>query len=103
MTRATVHRWDAIALDKITEMIACKTIVAGRQTLIQSYLKRGALVPRHVHEGDELIMVLQGALRVVVDGDEVTVRESEVVSVPAGMPHEAEAIDDTFVLDIRSQ
>jgi quercetin dioxygenase-like cupin family protein len=102
MTRTTVVQWDAIPLEKITEMIARKTIVAGRQTIIQSYLKRGTLVPRHVHSGDQVILVLQGTLRVVVADDDVTVRESEVLSVPAGVPHEAEALDDTFVMDIRT-
>jgi len=102
MTRAAVVQWDAIPLEKITEMIARKTIVAGRQTIIQSYLKRGTLVPRHAHTGDQVILVLQGTLRVVVADDDVTVRESEVLSVPAGVPHEAEALDDTFVMDIRT-
>ena len=103
MARIAVHHWDAIPLDKITEMIARKTIVSGRQTLSQSYLKRGALVPRHAHDGEQLIFVLQGTLRIVAADDEVTVRESEVVALAAGVAHEAEALDDTFVLDIRSQ
>jgi quercetin dioxygenase-like cupin family protein len=44
--------------------------------------------------------VLQGALRAIVDGDEVIVREGEILHVPPQVPHQAEAIEDTFTLDL---
>ena len=39
----------------------------------------------HAHAGEQMIYVLQGALRALVDGEEVTVREGEVLQVPAGV------------------
>jgi quercetin dioxygenase-like cupin family protein len=99
---ARVHRWDEIALEKITEMVSRKVIVGERMTIAQIYLKRGCLVPLHVHESEQMTCVLQGALRLVVLGQEVTVREGEVVHVPAAVEHQAEALDDTFVLDLFS-
>jgi quercetin dioxygenase-like cupin family protein len=102
MTRGVLYRWDAIALDTVTEMIARKSVAGARQTLTQAYFKKGALVPLHVPEGEQMIYVLQGALRAVVNNEEVTVRESELLRVPAGTPHQAEALDDTFVLDLRT-
>ena len=104
MTRraAALHRWDAIDLERVTEMVTRKVIAGTRYVLVQSYLKKGALIPVHAHEGEQLIYVLQGALRTVVDGAEVTVREGEVLQIPSGVAHQAEALDDTFVLDVRS-
>ena len=99
--RVCLYRWDALALHKVTEMIARKAIVGAEQTLAQAYFKKGALVPMHAHEGEQMIYVLQGALRTLVDGEELTVREGEVLQVPAHVPHQAEALDDTFVLDVR--
>jgi quercetin dioxygenase-like cupin family protein len=104
MTRGVSHhlyRWDALDLDKITEMIARKTIPGGDGLLAQAYFKKGALVPWHAHDADQMIYVLQGALRALVDGHDVTVREGEVLHVPRGVPHQAEALDDTFLMDIR--
>ena len=100
--RAALHRWEALELEKVTEMVTRKTVSGTRHVLVQSYLKKGALVPQHAHQGEQLIYVLQGALRTVVDGAEVTVREGEVLQIPPGVPHQAEALDDTFVLDVRS-
>jgi len=101
--RVSLYRWDALELQKVTEMIARKAIVGGAETLAQAYFKKGALVPVHSHDGEQLIYVLQGALRLLVDGDEVTVREGEVARVPPGARHQAEALDDTFVLDVKSR
>ena len=100
--RVSLYRWDALELHTVTEMIARKAVVGAQGTLAQAYLKKGALVPLHAHAGEQMIYVLQGALRALVDGEEVTVREGEVLHVPAGAPHQAEALDDTFVMDVRT-
>jgi len=102
MTTVRVHRWDEIALEKITEMISQKIVTGEREMLAQIYLKRGALVPMHSHESEQMTYILQGALRVVVDGEEMTVREGEVLHIPSGVPHQAEALEDTFELDVFS-
>ena len=102
MTTVRVHRWDEIALDKITEMISQKIVAGEREMLAQTYLKRGALVPMHSHESEQMTYILQGALRVVVGGEEMTAREGEVLLIPSGIPHQAEALEDTFELDVFS-
>jgi quercetin dioxygenase-like cupin family protein len=102
MTIARVHRWDEIALEKITEMISQKIVTGEREMLAQIYLKRGALVPLHSHDSEQMTYILQGALKVVVGGDVLTVREGEVLHVPSGVPHQAEALEDTLELDVFS-
>jgi quercetin dioxygenase-like cupin family protein len=82
-------------------MIARKVIAGTEGTLAQAYFKKGALVPMHSHAGEQMIYVLQGALRALVDGTEMTAREGDVLRVAAGVPHQAEALDDTFVLEVR--
>jgi quercetin dioxygenase-like cupin family protein len=99
---AQLHRWDEIALEKITEMVSQKIVAGEREMLAQIYLKRGALVPMHSHDSEQMTYVLQGALRFLVDGEEIIVREGEVLHIPARAPHQAEALDDTFELDVFS-
>jgi quercetin dioxygenase-like cupin family protein len=97
-----VHRWDEIALEKITEMISRKIVTGEREMLAQTYLKRGAQVPMHAHESEQMTYVLQGALRFLIHGEEITVREGEVLHIPPGVEHQAEALEDTFELDVFS-
>jgi len=89
-------------LEKVTEMISRKLVTGEREMLAQIYLKKGALVPMHKHESEQLTYILQGALKFLVDGQEMTIREGEVLHLPSNVPHQAEALDDTFELDIFS-
>ena len=97
-----LHRWDEIALEKVTEMFSRKVVSGERQMLAQIYLKRGALVPVHSHPSEQMTYVLQGALRFLVGGEERVVREGEVLLIPAGTVHQCEALEDTFELDLFS-
>jgi quercetin dioxygenase-like cupin family protein len=97
-----LHRWDEIALEKVTEMISRKLVSGAREMLAQVYLKKGALVPMHAHESEQMTYVLQGALKFLINGEEITVREGEVLHIPSGVEHQAEALDDTFELDLFS-
>ena len=97
-----LHRWDEIALEKVTEVISRKIVTGEREMLSQIYLKRGALVPMHKHESEQLTYVMQGALRFLVGGEEAIVREGEVLVIPSWIEHQVEALDDTLTLDIFS-
>jgi quercetin dioxygenase-like cupin family protein len=98
---ATLARWDDLPLEKVTEMVARKAMAGEALALTQIYLKKGALVPSHAHQAEQFIYVLRGALQAVVGPATFTVREGDVLHVPAGLRHQAEALDDTFVFDIR--
>jgi len=100
--RIRIHRWDEIALEKVTEMISRKIVSGEREMLAQIYLKRGALVPMHAHESEQMTYILQGALKFFIEGEEITVREGEVLHIPSRMPHQAEALEDTLELDVFS-
>ena len=88
MADVRLHRWDEIALEKVTEVISRKLVTGEREMLAQLYLKRGALVPMHKHESEQMTYVLQGALKFLVGGDDVTVREGEVLVIPSWVEHQ---------------
>jgi quercetin dioxygenase-like cupin family protein len=97
-----LHRWDEIALEKVTEMLSRKIVSGDREMLVQSYVKRGCLVPMHAHDSEQMTYVLHGALKFLIGGEEITVREGEVLHIPPGVEHQAEALEDTFELDVFS-
>jgi quercetin dioxygenase-like cupin family protein len=97
-----VHRWDEIELEKVTEMLSRKIVTGEREMLVQVYIKRGCLVPMHAHESEQMTYVMQGALKFVVAGEEITVRAGEVLHIPSRAEHQAEALEDTFELDVFS-
>ncbi len=99
---AHVLRWDDIAPEKVTEMISRKVISGERATLTQVSFKKGAMVPTHAHDAEQMTYVLQGSLKYLVGGEEVIVREGEVLHVPARVEHQLESLEDSFVLGVFS-
>ena len=97
-----LFRWDEIALEKVTEMVSRKFVSGELETVAQIYLKRGAVVPQHAHHSEQMTYVLQGALKLLVAGDEVTLRDGELLHIKPGVLHQVEALDDTFVLGVFS-
>ena len=97
-----LYRWDEMKLEKVTEMLSRKIVTGEREMLAQVYVKRGALVPMHSHESEQMSYILQGALKFLIGGEEITVREGEVLHIPSWVEHQAEALDDTFELDLFS-
>jgi quercetin dioxygenase-like cupin family protein len=57
-------------------------------TLFEERSQRGKVTPLHLHpNADETFWVIEGEIRVYVDGAERTVEQGGVASVPRGMPH----------------
>src|SRR5204862_5497712 len=94
-----LHRWDEIALEKVTEMLSRKLVTGEREMIAQIYLKRGCLVPMHSHESEQMTYILQGALKFHIGGGEITVSEGEVMQIQSWVGHEAEAVEVKFEVD----
>ena len=93
--------WDGLPLERVTEMASRRVAIDAGRTLVQSQFRRGALVPVHTHAAEQWIHVLQGSLAVTVAGRRTTLDEGAWLLVPARTPHEAEALDDCVVVDVR--
>ena len=83
------------------ERVERRFISGERSTLAQVWLHRGAVVPAHRHESEQLSYIVQGALRFRLGdgGEERIVRSGEVLEIPSNVPHAAEALEDTYDLD----
>jgi quercetin dioxygenase-like cupin family protein len=56
----------------------------------------------HEHRTFVLAHVCHGLAHGPVAGEEIIVKEGEVLHIPSGTPHQAEALEDTFELDVFS-
>ncbi len=99
------YRWDDMPKENLNESLARRLITGERMMLAHVYLKKGAIVPRHAHENEQLTYILEGALRFWIGEDEsevLDVRAGEVLHIPSHVPHKAEALEDTLDVDIFS-
>src|SRR6202163_1693370 len=86
----------------MSEMISRKVISGDKASVSQVFLKKGAVVPEHHHESEQITYILDGALKFELEGREVIVRKGEVLRIPSHVPHRAVALEDTLDLDIFS-
>jgi len=59
----------------------------------------GAQAPRHVHEEEQIVIVIDGEFIFDLDGDVRTMRKGDVAVVPAWVPHGARTTD-THCLEV---
>jgi len=74
----THHRWNDIPREELSETLARKLITGDRMMLAHVFLKKGAIVPRHSHENEQITYILEGGLRFWIGAD-----ESQVIDVLA--------------------
>jgi quercetin dioxygenase-like cupin family protein len=94
--------WDSVPLETMSDMISRKIITGDKAMVAQVFLKKGAVVPEHFHESEQITYILEGALKFQIEGKEIVVRKGEVLSIPSNVPHRAVAMEDTLDLDIFS-
>jgi len=60
----------------------------------------GAVAPRHVHEEEQIVIILAGELVFDLDGDVRTMRKGDVAVIPAWVPHGAWTTEDTYCEEV---
>jgi quercetin dioxygenase-like cupin family protein len=96
------YTWDEMDKEVLSPTIARKIITGDKAMVAQVFLAKGAVVPEHKHESEQITYILEGALLFKIDGKEILVSKGQVLRIPSWMPHMATAMEDTLDLDIFS-
>ncbi|MBI4457103.1 MAG: cupin domain-containing protein [Acidobacteria bacterium] len=97
-----IYQWDTMPAEKLNDLISRK-IISGKNVMLATiYLKKGALVPEHRHESEQMSYVISGALGFKVNSEELTVRAGQTIVIPANAPHEVYAQEDTVDIEVFS-
>ena len=101
---ATHYRWDDLPREELNPMIGRRLVTGERMMIAHVYLQKGAIVPRHEHDNEQLTYILEGTLRLWLgpDDDEemFDVRAGDLLHIPSFVPHRAEALEDTLDVDV---
>jgi quercetin dioxygenase-like cupin family protein len=107
-TTARVHQWNSLPVDRPMKLLERKRIIGEQMMISQVALQKGCLVPTHAHENEQFAYIMSGELRFGIGAEgsaeryEINVKAGEVLHLPANVPHSAEAVADTVVLDMFS-
>jgi quercetin dioxygenase-like cupin family protein len=92
--------WRQVEREHLNPLVDREMVYGQQIMLARVFLKKGGHVPLHHHHNEQLTYILEGALKFAIDGKEIVVRAGEVLCIPANMPHEAWALEDTLDLDV---
>ena len=95
-----IHRWDDIEHEQMSANVARRVVHSERMTMARIYCKKGAVVPRHSHENEQVTHLLEGRLRFQFDDREIVVSAGEMVQIESHEPHRVEALEDSIALDL---
>lgn len=98
----STFRWDEMEKEHVVAGIERRIVNGERMMLAHIYLKKGAVVPLHSHDNEQITYILEGALRFWIGDEEsepIDVRAGEVLLIPSNVPHKAEALEDTLDVD----
>ncbi|HEV8130640.1 MAG TPA: cupin domain-containing protein, partial [Acidobacteriota bacterium] len=62
-----IYEWDSMPEEKLNDFISRKIITGKNEMMATIYLKKGAVVPKHHHESEQISYVISGALRFKVN------------------------------------
>ncbi len=93
--------FDRIPVENLNPLISRQMVWGERAMLARIVLRKGAAVPEHNHENEQITYIVEGALRFTLgDGRVLTVSAGQVLVIPSNLPHSAVALEDTLDLDI---
>lgn len=105
---ATVYTWSDLPEDRPMPLITRRRIIGERMMISEVHLARGFTVATHAHENEQLSVVLSGRIRFTIghpgspDCHLHTLAGGQVIHLPSNLPHAAEALEDTHILDLFS-
>ena len=96
------YRWADVPNEQITSTIARRFVTGDSVTVGRFELKQGGIVPSHAHANEQISIVLSGALRFTIGGQDTVVRAGELMQIPGNAAHQVEVLEDTIVVDVFS-
>ncbi len=93
--------FDRIPAEDLNTLISRQMVWGERAMLARIILRKGAVVPEHSHDNEQISYIVEGALRFALgDGRAITVSAGQVLVIPPNLKHSAVALEDTVDLDI---
>lgn len=94
------YSWNCVPTEEMDPFVTRQVIHTPHLTMVRIHFKRGALVPLHQHVHEQLTNVMSGRLRIELAGESTVLVSGDIARLPSNVPHAAEALDDTLVIDV---
>lgn len=104
----TLYAWNNVEGDQPMPAMDRKRIFGSEMLVANIQLHVGFHVPTHRHECEQIACVMSGRVRFLIGEPdspsrrEIVVHGGEVLAIPAYVPHEVDALEESVVFDLFS-
>lgn len=108
LNKAIAYRWTELPKDTPMALLERRRVMGEQAMISHVTLHKGCFVPTHAHVNEQFSCILSGRLKFTLGDasteatEQLIVGPGEVIHLPSNVPHAAEAIEETIVLDIFS-
>ena len=95
-----LHDWQDVPRERMNELLTRRVVHTSRMTIARLELSKGAHVPTHSHENEQVSMVESGLLRFRFGDQEILVGAGQTMEIASEVPHSVDALEDTAVTDL---
>ncbi|MBI3259127.1 MAG: cupin domain-containing protein [Ignavibacteriae bacterium] len=94
--------FDKMPMEKMNDKISRRYVYGVHVMLVFFDFKKGAIIPEHHHESEQITYIIKGKVRVFSGDKKFVVSKGEVLVIPPNVLHRFEALEDTFDIDVFS-
>ena len=70
--------------------------------LVEVHFEANTSAARHSHPHEQITYVLKGRMKFTRDQEVIGVKAGESIHIPSNVPHEAESLEESLLLDVFS-
>jgi quercetin dioxygenase-like cupin family protein len=93
------YRWSDVEKRPMNPLTVRQAIHGEHVTIARIELRKGAMIAEHSHHNEQIANVLSGSIRFILAGEEIVVRAGEALRIAPHVPHSAEGLEDTIVIE----
>jgi quercetin dioxygenase-like cupin family protein len=94
------HRWSDVKAEQLNPLVTRQMVHTERMTISRLTLNKGAFVPLHSHDNEQITTLESGRLRFLLNGEELILKAGDMLEIPPNAPHSVEALEDSVAVDL---
>lgn len=98
--KTRVHEWSALPKEVVRPGVKRAGFRGDDVLMVMNWLDPGMEVNPHSHPCEQLVYVVKGTMRFVVDGEELVAGAGSLIRIPPDVEHFGEPIGDEQVLNL---
>nr|WP_315149850.1 cupin domain-containing protein [uncultured Flavobacterium sp.] len=91
---------DTLKYEKMMDKVERKYAYGSMGMIAYFKLEKGAHIPKHKHPNEQITHILEGKVKVAINGVEYIVKKGDVLIIPPNIEHEFWALEDTLDMDM---